>query len=75
MIEESKYCSNIMEKYFNKNLVMTSEEDEDFKNSTTCSICHNDYVDNNGKVRDHCRITGKCRGLTHRDCKIKFTLN
>ena len=29
MIEESKYCSNIMENYFNKNLVMTREEDEE----------------------------------------------
>ena len=48
MIEESKYCSNIMEKYFNKNLVMTREEDENFKNSTRCSICHNHYVDNDG---------------------------
>ena len=30
MIEESKYCSEVMKKYFNKELVMTKEDDEDF---------------------------------------------
>ena len=44
MIEESKYCSDVMKKHFNKELVMT--KDEDFENSTKCWICDNDYVDN-----------------------------
>ena len=30
MIEESKYCSEVMKKHFNKELVMTKEDDEDF---------------------------------------------
>ena len=30
MIEESKYCSNVMKKHFNKELVMTKEDNEDF---------------------------------------------
>ena len=34
MIEESKYCSDVMRKHFNKELVMTKEENENFKNST-----------------------------------------
>ena len=34
MNEESKYCSDVMRKYFNKELVMTKEENENFKNST-----------------------------------------
>ena len=34
MIEESKYCSDVMKKYFNKELVMTKEDKENFKNST-----------------------------------------
>ena len=46
MIEESKYCSDVMKKHFNKELAMTKEDNEDFKNSTTCWICDNDYVDN-----------------------------
>ena len=37
---------------------MTKENNEDFKNSTKCWIRDNDYVDNDGKVLDHCHITG-----------------
>ena len=32
MIEESKYCSDVMKKSFNKKIVMTKTDDEDFKN-------------------------------------------
>ena len=35
---------------------MTEEDSENFKNSTKCWICDNDYVDNDVKVRDHCNI-------------------
>ena len=34
MIEESKYSSDVMEKHFNKELLMTKEDNEDFENST-----------------------------------------
>ena len=33
MIKESKYCSDVMKKHFNKELVMTKEDNEDFENS------------------------------------------
>ena len=33
-IEESKYYIDVMKKHFNKKLVMTKEDNEDFKNST-----------------------------------------
>ena len=73
MVEESKYCSNVMKKRFNKELVMTKEDNENFKNSTKCCIWDNDYID--VKVRDHFHITGKYRGSAHRDCKINLKLN
>ena len=38
MIEESKYCSDLMKKHFNKELVMTKEDNEDFENSTKCWV-------------------------------------
>ena len=31
MIEESKYCSGVMKKHFNKDLVMTKGGNEDFR--------------------------------------------
>ena len=39
MIKESKYCNKVMKKYFNKELAMTEEDNEDFKSSTKCWIC------------------------------------
>ena len=49
---------------------MTKEDNENFKNSTKCWICENDYIDNDVKARHHCQITGKCRVSAHRDCNI-----
>ena len=71
MIEESKYFRNVMK----KELIITKEDKEDFKNSTKRWICDNDYIDNDVKVRDHCHITGKYRGSAHRDCDINAKLN
>ena len=34
IIEESKYCSDIMKNYFNKKFVMIRKDNEHFKNST-----------------------------------------
>ena len=75
MIEESKNCSDVMKKHFNKELVMTKKDNEDFENLTRCWICDTDYIDNGVKVRDHCHITGKYRGYAHRDCNINVKLN
>ena len=36
MVEESKYCSRVMKKHFNKELVMTKENNENFEGSTKC---------------------------------------
>ena len=75
MIKESKYCREVMKKHFNKELVMTKKDNEDFKNSTKCWTCNNIYVNGNLKVRDHCHITEKYRGFAHRDCNINIKLN
>ena len=64
-----------MKKHLNKELVMTKEDNEYFKNCSKCWICDNDYVDNDVKVRDHCHTTGKDRGSGHRDCNINLKLN
>ena len=75
MIKESKYCNDVMKKYFDKELVMTNEGKKIFKNSTKCWICDNDYIDNDVKVIDHYHITEKYVGSAHRDCKINLKLN
>ena len=75
MIEESKYCSDEMKKNFNKELMMTKGDNENFNNPTNCWISDNDYVDNDVKLRDHCHITGSYRDSAHRDCNINLKLN
>ena len=50
-----------MKKHFDKSLVMTKEDDEDFEKSTECQSCDNVYVEGDAKVRDHCHITEKYR--------------
>ena len=75
MTEESKYCSEVMKEPFNNKLVMTKEDHENFKNSTKCWSCDNDYINNDVKVRDHCFITGKYRGSAHEDCNIFVRLS
>ena len=50
MIAENNYCSDVMKKYFNKELVMTKKDNEDFKNFNKSWIYDHDCTD---KVRDH----------------------
>ena len=54
---------------------MTKEDNEDFENSIKCWICDNDYIDTDVKLRDHCHITGKYGGSSHKDCNINVKLN
>ena len=74
MIEESKYCNDVMKKYFNKELVMTKEDNENFGNSTKFSTCNNDSIVGDVKVRDHYNIIGKYRGSAHIDCNFNVKL-
>ena len=65
MIKESNYCSNVIKKHFNKELVISKKDD--FKNSSKCWNCDNIYVYDDVKVTDHCHIT-KYRSSVHRYC-------
>ena len=65
-----------MKKHFNREVVITNKDNEDFKSCTKCSICDDDYVEGDVKARgDHCHITGKYRGSAHRHCNINYKLN
>ena len=48
-----------MRKHFNKNLVMSIEENEKFEMTNICWICYGLIENTDNKVRDHCRISGK----------------
>ena len=46
-------------KHFNKNLIMSTEEEERFQLANSCWICDKLFDLGDDKVRDHCHITGK----------------
>ena len=71
ILKEYEYCKKVMKKHFNKNLIMT-EEEEQFQSSNICWICEKLIEDE--KVRDHCHITGKFRGTAHWSCNINLRL-
>ena len=55
IFNEYSYCRSVMKKYFNKNLIMSAEEEEQFEKSEICWNCGKIIDDN--KNRDHCHIT------------------
>ena len=75
MLDEVKYCKNIIKKEFNKPLRMTKEDEEKFQKSDECHICSKKFTDEDIKVRDHCHITGKYRGSAHQECNLQLRVD
>ena len=73
IFNEDSYCRSVMKKHFNKNLVMSVDEEEEFERSNICWICGGTIDDN--KVRDHCHITEKYRGAAHWRCNINLKVS
>ena len=65
MIKGSEYYSEVIETKFNKPLVMTEKDQENFKNSTECWICKKAYEKGEMKLKDHDHVTGKYRRSAH----------
>ena len=74
ILKEYEYCKKVMKKHFNKNLIMSEEEEHLFQQSNSCWICEKLIDHDNEKVRDHCHVTGKFRGAAHWSCNINFQL-
>ena len=74
MLEEVKYCKAVVNKHFNKPLVMTEDDEMCFKLMDKCHICGEKYTNKDVRVRDHCHITGKFRGSAHQECNLKLRI-
>ena len=74
ILKEYQYCKKVIKKHFNKNLIMSEEEQEQFQSSNTCWICEKLIDNDDEKVRDHCHVTGKFRGAAHWSCNINLQL-
>ena len=57
----------------NKNVIMTEEDEINYKAADHCHICEK-IIFNNDKVLDHDHITGKYRGAAHNECNINFII-
>ena len=60
ILDKQKWTKQRAKKYFDKRLIMTSEDEEIYNNSHICCICKREL--NTDKERDHCHVTGKFRG-------------
>ena len=63
-----------MKKHFNKNLIMTAEDEERFQSSNKCWMCDKLFDVGDNKIRDHCHITGKYRSSAHLCCNVNLGL-
>ena len=63
-----------MNKHFNKNLIISEDEEYLFQESNNCWICEKRIDNDDEKVRDHCHVTGKFRGAAHWSCNINLQL-
>ena len=64
ILKEYKYWKKELNKPFNKNLIMSEEEENAFQQSSSCWICKNLLI----MMRNHCHVTGKFRGAAHWSC-------
>ena len=64
-----------MKNHFNRNLIMSVEEEERFQLSNNFWIFDKLFDVGDNKVRDRCHITGKYRGAAHWSCNINLNLS
>ena len=74
ILKEYNYCRSVVSKHFNKNLIMSAEENERFELTNICWICSKLIENSDDKVRDHCHISGKYRGAAHWGCNINLKI-
>ena len=55
----------------NEKMIITKEEEEEFKQASDCWICKK-KLNLEDRVRDHCHFTGRYRGAAHNRCNLKY---
>ena len=68
IFRQKEWINQVISQYFNKELSMTNEDEENYNNLHVCWICKTElYTD---KVRDYSKATGKLTGVSHSKCVI-----
>ena len=73
ILEEYGYYKKVIKNLYNKNLIMSAEE-EKFQLTNSCWICDKLLDVGDEKVKDHCHMTGKYRGAAHWSCNTNLKL-
>ena len=53
---------------------MTEDDEMCCKLMNKCQICGETYTDKDVRIRNHCHITRKFRGLAHQECNLKLRI-
>ena len=72
VLDKQRWTKQIAKQYFNRRLIMASEDEEIFNNSHICWVCKQEL--NMDKVRDHCHVAGRFRGAARSKCNISLRL-
>ena len=74
IFEEYDYSKKVMHEHFNKNFVMSIEDEKRFQSINKCWVCNKLFIDEDKKVGHHDHITGRYRGSALSDCNINLKL-
>ena len=74
ILKEYNIAKKVINKHFNKNFIMSEEEEHLFQKSNSCWICKKLNDNGEEKVRDHCHVTSIFRGAAHWNCNTNFQL-
>ena len=74
ILKENDCCKKVIKNHFNKNLVMSAEDERRFQSSNKCWICNKLFAAEDMKVGDDFHVTGKYRGSAHWSCNINLKL-
>ena len=69
----AKRCIKEMKE--NTEMYLTTEEETQHREASTCFLCNGDFEKANPKVRDHDHRTGNYRGACHQRCNINYYSN
>ena len=78
LFREVKDCQEVIKENFQKPLIISKKDEEDFRKAKKCWICQRQYKPDEGEnipVRDHCHITGKYRGSAHKTCNFRLQIS
>ena len=61
-----QYCKKVTKKHLNKKLIMSEDEEDQWRNARW--ICKKTIDDDDEQVRNHCHVTEKFRDASHWSC-------